>query len=136
MQEAPSDIVRISVAQTFDIVREKVLDIVTSAGMTVFAEIDHAAGAAAAGLDMPATVVIIYGSPKGGTPIMTAVPDAALDLPLHVLVRAASSAETIVAFHPIATILETAGVSPDNARRLAPAQALIADGLRSLIEAP
>jgi uncharacterized protein (DUF302 family) len=49
--------------------------------------IDHAAAARAAGLEMPATQVIIFGNPKAGTPLMQAVPDIALDLPLRVLVR-------------------------------------------------
>ncbi|AHV91276.1 hypothetical protein D554_1066 [Bordetella holmesii 30539] len=56
-------------------------------GMTVFAEIDHAAAAQAAGLDMPPTRVLIFGNPKAGTPLMLAEPDLALDLPLRVLVR-------------------------------------------------
>src|ERR1700748_2098343 len=60
---------------------------IEGAGMTVFAKIDHAAGAHSAGMEMPPTVVRLSGNPKGGTPIMQAVPQTALDLPLRVLVR-------------------------------------------------
>jgi uncharacterized protein (DUF302 family) len=66
----------------------RMLEILTSAiehaGMTVFARIDHAAGALLSGLRMPPSVVLIYGNPAGGTPVMLASPRAALDLPLSV----------------------------------------------------
>jgi uncharacterized protein (DUF302 family) len=54
-------------------------------GMTVFARIDFAKDAAAAGLKMQPTQLLILGSPVGGTPLMVAVPGTALDLPLKVL---------------------------------------------------
>jgi uncharacterized protein (DUF302 family) len=54
-------------------------------GMTVFARINFAKDAAAAGLKMPPTQLLILGSPVGGTPLMVAVPGTALDLPLKVL---------------------------------------------------
>ena len=52
---------------------------ITAAGMTIFAQIDHAAGAQSVGLSMPPTTVLIYGNPRGGTPVMLALPAAALD---------------------------------------------------------
>ena len=54
-------------------------------GLTVFARINFAKDAAAAGLSMPPTQLLILGSPVGGTPLMVAVPGTALDLPLKVL---------------------------------------------------
>jgi uncharacterized protein (DUF302 family) len=54
-------------------------------GMTVFARINFAKDAAAAGLKMQPTQLLILGSPVGGTPLMVAVPGTALDLPLKVL---------------------------------------------------
>jgi uncharacterized protein (DUF302 family) len=54
-------------------------------GMTVFARIDFAKDAAAAGLTMRPTQLLIIGNPVGGTPLMVATPGAALDLPLKVL---------------------------------------------------
>jgi uncharacterized protein (DUF302 family) len=56
-------------------------------GASIVAVIDHADGAKAAGLEMPATRVVIFGNPKAGTPVMLEHPDLALDLPLRVLVR-------------------------------------------------
>jgi uncharacterized protein (DUF302 family) len=100
-------------------------DAITKAGMTVFAEIDHGAGARSVGFAMPPTVVLLYGNPKGGTPIMLAVPLAALDLPLRVLVHADEQGRTFVTFHPIETTLRRAGVAPELATRLNPAQDLL-----------
>jgi uncharacterized protein (DUF302 family) len=55
-------------------------------GIKVFATIDQQAEAAAAGLTMPPTTLIIFGNPKAGTPLMLAQPRSGLDLPLKVLV--------------------------------------------------
>jgi uncharacterized protein (DUF302 family) len=55
-------------------------------GLMVFALVDHSGQAAKAGLAMPDTKLLIFGSPAGGTPVMLAAPLVALDLPLKVLV--------------------------------------------------
>jgi uncharacterized protein (DUF302 family) len=59
---------------------------VAAAGMTVFARIDHAAGAEAVGLSMPPMEVLAFGSPRAGTPLMRAAATAGIDLPLKALV--------------------------------------------------
>lgn len=56
-----------------------------SKGLTIFARIDHAAGAAGAGLELRPTTVLIFGNPKLGTPLMQSAPTAALDLPQKAL---------------------------------------------------
>ncbi|HWU27007.1 MAG TPA: DUF302 domain-containing protein [Rhizomicrobium sp.] len=99
-------------------------------GMAVFARIDHAQAAKAVGLSMPPTVVLLYGNPKGGTPMMLANPRAALDLPLRVLVRE-EGARVLVSFHPVADMLVRAGVPADLAAKLEPAQQVIADWLKT-----
>jgi uncharacterized protein (DUF302 family) len=58
----------------------------TSKGMKIFARIDQAAEAAAVGLELRPTILIFFGNPKGGTPLMQQFPNLALDLPLRVLV--------------------------------------------------
>ena len=55
-------------------------------GLTVFAKIDFSGDAERAGLQMPPTQMLIFGNPKGGTPVMLAAPSSALDLPLKVLI--------------------------------------------------
>ena len=57
-----------------------------SAGMTVFARIDQQAAAAAVGLTMRPMTLLVFGNPRGGTPLMQAYPTLAIDLPLKALV--------------------------------------------------
>jgi len=59
---------------------------VKSKGMTVFAHIDHAAGAAEVGMTLRPTDLLIFGSPKGGTPLMQSAQTIGIDLPLKALV--------------------------------------------------
>jgi uncharacterized protein (DUF302 family) len=54
-------------------------------GMTVFAKIDFTSDAKKSGLEMPRMLLMVFGNPKGGTPVMVAAPSSALDLPLKVL---------------------------------------------------
>jgi uncharacterized protein (DUF302 family) len=61
-------------------------DILRSKGITLFALIDHSGEAAKVGMKMPPTKLLIFGNPKGGTPLMLAAPSIALDLPLKILV--------------------------------------------------
>jgi uncharacterized protein (DUF302 family) len=60
--------------------------LIAEKGVTLFATIDQRAAARGAGLDLRETVLIVFGSPVAGTPVMDAVPLAALDLPLKILV--------------------------------------------------
>jgi len=110
---------------------DRLVNAIESAGMTLFARIDHAAGARRVGMEMPPTVVLIYGNAKGGTPIMVATPLAALDLPLRVLVREDPNGHAVVSFHPIAPMLRHVGVPDALATRLEPAQRLLLDAIQS-----
>ena len=65
---------------------ERLGELIEARGMKLFAVIDHSGEAAAAGLRLRETRVVIFGSPVAGTPVMEAAPLAALDLPLKVLV--------------------------------------------------
>ena len=60
---------------------------VEARGLKLFTTIDHSGEARASGLELRETKLVIFGNPQTGTPIMQAVPLAALDLPLKVLVR-------------------------------------------------
>lgn len=59
---------------------------VRAKGMTVFAHVDHAAGAVAVGLPLRPTDLLIFGNAKGGTPLMQSVQSIGIDLPLKALV--------------------------------------------------
>ncbi len=122
-----SDLTELISPTGFAATLDGVVRAIERAGLKIFFQVDHAAAAAAAGLAMPPTTVVFYGKPEGGTPIMLAAPNAALDLPLRVLVREESADRTIVAFHPIASTLARAGAPEATWHRLEPAQRLLVD---------
>ena len=70
-----------SVPETLD----RLESILRAKNITIFARIDHSGEAAKVGLAMPPTQLLIFGNPKGGTPIMLAAPLSAIDLPLKAL---------------------------------------------------
>ena len=72
---------RFGVAETID----RLVETVTHAGMRVFARIDHAAGAHEVGAELRPTELLIFGHPKGGTPLMQDQQTAGIDLPLKAL---------------------------------------------------
>jgi uncharacterized protein (DUF302 family) len=115
----------------FEATLDCLIKTIGKAGMIVFAQIDHAAGARQAGMVMLPTVVVIYGHPKGGTPIMLAAPQAALDLPLRVLVREDADGRALISFHPVAALLRQAGVPEALATGLEPAQRLLVEAIQS-----
>jgi uncharacterized protein (DUF302 family) len=123
--EKTPDIVEQVSGLPFDTTVERLVAAIAQAGLILFSQTDHQAGAREAGLDMPPTTVLTYGHPKGGTPIMLAAPLAALDLPLRVLIRTRDDGHTTIAFHPIAAVLRRAGVPDALAERLNPAQRLL-----------
>jgi uncharacterized protein (DUF302 family) len=63
-------------------------ELINANGLKLFAVIDQRSEARSAGLDMPDTTLVIFGSPAAGTPVMVAAPLSALDLPLKVLIWA------------------------------------------------
>jgi uncharacterized protein (DUF302 family) len=70
-----------SVAETVD----RLESVLKAKGIKIFLRIDQAAEAAAAGLKMRPTVLLIFGDPKAGTPLMNQYPSIAMDLPLKAL---------------------------------------------------
>jgi len=64
----------------------KLRAILEAKGVTLFALVDHSGEAEKAGMKMRPTKLLIFGSPKAGTPIMLAAPSIAIDLPLKILV--------------------------------------------------
>jgi uncharacterized protein (DUF302 family) len=72
--------------RTVDETVRRLVNIVDAKELTLFSIVDHSGEAQRVGLQMPNTKLVIFGSPRGGTPIMIATPLAALDLPLKLLV--------------------------------------------------
>jgi uncharacterized protein (DUF302 family) len=73
-------------ASDFATTKSRLIEAVKAKGFAVVAEVDHAAGARSAGLDLPPTHLVIFGNPRGGTPLMACKRAVGLDLPLKALV--------------------------------------------------
>jgi uncharacterized protein (DUF302 family) len=83
---------------------------VRAKGMTVFAHIDHAAGATAAGLPLRPTDLLIFGAAKGGTPLMQAAQTIGIDLPLKVLVWQDEAGTTFLSYNDPAYLTHRHGL--------------------------
>ena len=95
-------------------------------GLQVFAVIDHSGEAEKVGLKMRPTKVLIFGSPKGGTPLMVAAPSLAIDLPLKALVAEDAEGKVSVTYNDPEYLKERHGVPEDLIKNLAGAGVLIA----------
>jgi len=95
-------------------------------GMKIFALIDHSGEAEKAGLKMRPTKVVIFGSPKGGTPLMVAAPSLAIDLPLKALVAEDEKASVSVTYNTPEYLQERHGFPAELIKNLAGAAAVIA----------
>jgi uncharacterized protein (DUF302 family) len=83
---------------------------VRARGLTVFAHIDHAAGAAAVGLPLRPTDLLIFGNAKGGTPLMQAVQTIGIDLPLKALVWQDEAGTTFLSYNDPAFLTHRHGL--------------------------
>ena len=73
--------------------------LIAAKGMTLFAKIDFTGDAKRVGLTMPRMMLLVFGNPKGGTPVMVAAPSSALDLPLKVLVSEEADGKVLLSFN-------------------------------------
>jgi len=97
--------------------------------LTVFAVIDHSGEAAKVGLKMRPTKVLIFGSPKGGTPLMVASPSLAIDLPLKALVAEGADGKVSVTYNDPAYLKERHGVPEELIKNLAGGGVVIAQAV-------
>jgi uncharacterized protein (DUF302 family) len=78
---------------------QRIKGILQSKGITLFALVDHSGEAAKVGMKMPNTKLLIFGNPKGGTPLMLASPSVAIDLPLKILVAEDAQGKVWVSYN-------------------------------------
>ncbi len=128
MPETPTDngIIRLRAAASVDAIVEFLTTTLHEAGITLFAVIDHSGQAQKIGLTMPPTKVVIFGNPKGGTPVMLAAPSSALDLPLKILVAEDSAGATWVSYNSLAWLQNRHNIPLALAANLKPVEALAA----------
>ena len=101
----------------------KLTGMIQAKGMKLFTAIDQSAEARQVGLSLPETVLVIFGSPAAGTPVMAAAPLAALDLPLKVLVWD-DEGQTKISYYAPAALAARHHLGPDLAGNLAGINAL------------
>ena len=78
---------------------EKLMGILQAKGVTLFALVDHSGEAAKVGMKMRPTKLLIFGNPKGGTPVMLAAPTIAIDLPLKILISEDAQGKVLVTYN-------------------------------------
>jgi uncharacterized protein (DUF302 family) len=103
---------------------EKLKSILIAKGVTLFTLVDHSGEAAKAGLSMPPTKLLIFGSPKAGTPVMLAAPSSALDLPLKILVWEDASGKVWLSYNSPQYLKERHQIPDDLLKNLAVIEAL------------
>ena len=86
---------------------------VRAKGLTVFAHIDHGAGATAAGLLLLPTELLVFGNAKGGTPLMQSVQTIGIDLPLRALVWQDVSGDTWLSYNDPAWLVQRHGLGQE-----------------------
>ena len=97
--EKEDGIVRIPSSRSVDQTVDKLKTILQSKGLKLFALIDHSGEAEKVGLKMPRTKLLVFGNPKGGTPLMLAAPSAAIDLPLKILIAEDSQGKAWISYN-------------------------------------
>ena len=90
----------------------------------LFALVDHSGEAEKVGLKMPATKLLIFGSPKAGTPLMLADPHAALDLPLKILVWEDDEGKVWLSYNSTEFLKERYGLPKDRVQNIAVVETL------------
>lgn len=118
-------LVRVASHYPFEETMQRLQAMFTEKGLKVFAVIDHSGEAEKAALKMLPTKVIIFGSPKAGTPLMVAAPTLAIDLPLKALVAQDADGKISVTYNDPEYLRDRHGVPADLIKNLAGAGALI-----------
>ena len=111
-----------SVDETVD----KLKTILQSKGVTLFALVDHSGEAEKVGMKMPPTKLLIFGNPKGGTPLMLAAPSVAIDLPLKILVAEDAQGKVWISYNSSEYLKERHDLPQNLLPNIAVVQALAA----------
>src|SRR5712671_5096070 len=109
-----------------DEIVEKLKQILQSKGVTLFATVDHSGEAAKVGMQMPPTKLLIFGSPKAGTPLMLATPSIAIDLPLKILIWEDAQGKVWVSYNSPSYLQQRHGLPPALLQNIAVVETLAA----------
>ncbi len=100
------------VAETID----RLAELATAPGLRAFARIDHADGAAKAGMTLRPTQLLIFGNPTGGTPLMQDRQTAGIDLPVKALAWEDADGRVWLSYNDAGWIAERHGLGPQSAK--------------------
>jgi uncharacterized protein (DUF302 family) len=106
---------------------DKIKSLLVGRGITLFAIIDHSGEAEAIDMRMPDTKLLIFGNPKGGTPLMLASPSLAIDLPLKLLVAEDANGRCSISYNSPQYLQERHGIPNDLIKNIAIIEALAAE---------
>jgi uncharacterized protein (DUF302 family) len=115
-----------SVPETLD----RVEAVLREKGIRVFARVDHSGEAEKVGLKMPPTQLLIFGNPKGGTPVMLAAPTAAIDLPLKALAWQDGDGKVWLSYNDPEYLKKRFGLRDEQIQTIAGIGSLIEQGLK------
>jgi uncharacterized protein (DUF302 family)/uncharacterized membrane protein YidH (DUF202 family) len=105
---------------------EKLKGILAAKGVALFALVDHSGEAEKVGMKMPPTKLLIFGSPKAGTPLMLAAPSIAIDLPLKIMVSEDAQGKVWISYNSAAYLQERHGFPPELLQNIAVVETLAA----------
>lgn len=105
---------------------QRIQSLLAQKGLQVFAMVDHSGEAEKVGLKMRPTKLVIFGSPKAGTPLMVAAPTLAIDLPLKVLVSQGEDGKVLVSYNRPEYLQERHGIPNDLVKNIAGVGPLVA----------
>src|SRR5580658_2541326 len=105
---------------------QRLKSVLAQRGLQVFALVDHSGEAEKVGMKMRPTKVLIFGSPKGGTPVMLAAPTVAIDLPLKALVSEDADGKVWVSYNSPEYLQQRHGIPDNLVKNIAGVGALVA----------
>lgn len=126
----PSSVITMHSGFDFEVTLTRLKQALTARGMTIFADIDQAAAAVSASTTLRPTRMLLFGNPKGGTPVMEVNPHAALELPLKLVVWQEPEGPVLVDFlEPTAMLVEHYGIDPSLTGAFAQVPSLLAHAI-------
>jgi uncharacterized protein (DUF302 family) len=116
---------RVASTRGFDETVAHFEELLKAKGMMLFAKIDFTGDAKRAGLTMPRTILLVFGNPKGGTPVMVAAPSSALDLPLKALLSEEANGKVWLSFNSPEYLAQTHGIPAELAPNIGGIRGLV-----------
>ena len=119
-------LLQVASARSVDETVERLKALLAERGLQVFALVDHSGEAENVGMKMRPTKLLIFGSPKGGTPVMLAAPSVAIDLPLKALVAEDEAGKVWISYNSPEYLQQRHGIPQDLVKNIAGVGALVA----------